>query len=127
MAALRPWFPDLDFDRVHLVHAGPVSWFVRAVLRQGAMTVAPFIFFGRHHFDPASPASLALLAHELRHIEQYAEMGRARFLFTYLRDRFKAGKYSRDLPLEKPAYDLQDEVRVALMRPGDNADKPDGA
>jgi hypothetical protein len=112
--SLRPWFPELDFDRVRLVHSGPISWFVRSVLHQGAMTIAPFVFFGRNHFDPVSPGSLALLAHELRHIEQYAQMGHVRFLTTYLRDRIKAGHYSHDLPLEAGPYALQDEVRAAL-------------
>jgi hypothetical protein len=111
---LRRWFPELDFGRVRLVHSGPVSWFVRTVLRQGAMTIAPFVFFGKHRFDPASPRSLALLAHELRHIQQYAEMGHVRFLFTYMRDRVRAGHYSRELPLEAGPYALQDEVRAAL-------------
>ena len=115
--ALRPWFPDLDFGRVRLVHRGPVSWFVRTVLRQGAMTVAPYVFFGGHHFDPESPRSLSLLAHELRHIEQYAEMGHMRFLTTYAIDRIKAGHYSRELPLESGPYALQDEVRAALESP----------
>ncbi len=114
VTGLRPWFPELDFDRVRLVHSGPVSWFVRTVLRQGAMTIAPFVFFGKHHFDPASGRSLSLLAHELRHIEQYAEMGHVRFLATYLWDRLKAGHYSRDLPLEAGPYALQAEVREAL-------------
>lgn len=112
--ALRPWFPELDFGGVRLVQSGPVSWFVRSVLHQGAMTIAPFVFYGESRFDPSSPGSLALLAHELRHIEQYGEMGHFRFLVTYLRDRIKAGHYSRDLPLEAGPYALQDEVRKAL-------------
>ena len=112
--SLRPWFPELDFGRVHLVHSGPVAWFVRNVLRQGAMTIAPFIFFGKHRYDPASPRSMALLAHELQHIEQYRAMGHLPFLFTYMRDRIRAGEYRRDLPLEAEPYALQEEVRTIL-------------
>lgn len=78
------------------------------------MTIAPFVFFGKHRYDPTSPRSLALLAHELQHIQQYREMGHLRFLFTYSRDRLKAGRYSRDLPLESGPYALQEEVRAAL-------------
>lgn len=117
---LSRWFPDLDLRRVKLVHSGPMSWFVRNVLRQGAMTIAPFVFFGKHEYEPGSPRSLALLAHELRHIEQYREMGHARFLFTYMRDRIRAGKYSRDLPLEVGPYELQAEVRAELEQPPDD-------
>lgn len=119
-ATLRPWFPDMELERVRLVHSGPMSWFVRSVLRQGAMTLSPFVFFGRHDYDATSPRSLALLAHELLHIRQYRDMGHVRFLFTYMRDRIKAGSYSRDLPLEQPAYALQAEVRETLEH-GDEA------
>jgi hypothetical protein len=113
---LKPWFPDLDVRRVRLVHNGPVSWFVSGVLRQGAMTIAPFIFFGRHRFDATKPGSLALLAHELKHIEQYRTMGHLRFLWTYLHDRRRAGGYSRDLPLEVEPYALQAVVERELNR-----------
>lgn len=117
--ALRPWFPDLDFRRVHLVHSGLMSWFVRNVLRQGAMTISPFIFFGKHQYDPDSPRSLALLAHELLHIQQYKELGHLRFIYTYMRDRIRAGEYRRDLPLEAGPYDLQAQVRASLETTGD--------
>jgi hypothetical protein len=114
-ALLEPWFPGFDFARVRLVTGGPGSWFVRSVLRQGAMTFAPFVFFGRDRFDPASASSLALLAHELKHIEQYRRYGHVRFLLRYLRDKARNGfKYSRDLPLEVEPYALQAEVRQAL-------------
>lgn len=113
---LRPWFPDLPIEKVRLVRRGPVAWFVRVVLRQGAMAIAPFVFFGRHTFDPARPVSLALLAHELKHIEQYRQMGHTRFLWTYLQDRRRAGGYSRDLPLEVEPYALQAEVRQVLEK-----------
>jgi hypothetical protein len=115
--ALQPWFPGMDLRRVRLVHTGPVAWFVRSVLRQGAMTIAPFIFFGKHQYDPESPRSLALLAHELVHIRQYGEMGRARFLFRYVRDRIRAGSYSRELPLELEPYAVQDAVLGTLEAP----------
>lgn len=113
--ALRPWFPDLDLQTVRIVEQGPVCWYVRNVVKQGAMTVAPFVFFGRDDYDPTKLGSIALVAHELKHIEQYRALGHARFLAQYLadlaRNRFH---YSRDLPLEAPAYKLQDEVREAL-------------
>lgn len=115
---LTPWFPGLDIPRVRLVRSGPGAWFVRSVLRQGAMTIAPFVFFGKHAFSPDSPSSLALLAHELKHIEQYHAMGHLRFLWTYTLDRRRAGGYSRDLPLEVDPYALQAEVLRALESRG---------
>jgi hypothetical protein len=112
---LRPWFPDLDMQSVTLVHGGPVCWFVRSVIKQGAMTVAPYVFYGKSSFDPARARSLALLAHELKHVEQYRQRGRAGFLLKYLVDKARNGfKYSETLPLEQEAYELQREVEKKL-------------
>jgi hypothetical protein len=117
---LKPWFPTTDLARVRVVTGGPMCWFVRRVLRQGAMTLAPFVFFGKTRFDPASASSMALLAHELKHIEQYAAMGHAKFLFTYVHDRLRAGEYRRDLPLEIDPYALQAVVKPELRAQGFN-------
>jgi hypothetical protein len=112
---LKPWFPELNLQSVSLVQGGPICWLVRHVLRQGAMTFDPFVFYGRARFEPAQPRSLALLAHELKHVEQYRALGHAGFLARYLMDRARNGfRYGRELPLEKEAYDLQDEVLRAL-------------
>lgn len=112
---LLPWFPQPTLEGVRIVQNGPVCWFVRAVLRQGAMTVAPYVFFGRSRYDPARLASIALLAHEIKHVEQYQRYGHVRFLLLYVwhlaRNRFR---YSRNLPLEAEAYTLQSEVRATL-------------
>ena len=114
--ALRPWFPSLALDNVKIVTNGPVCWYVRNVAKQGAMTISPFIFYGRDQLDPEQPSSMALLAHELKHVEQYRTMGHVAFLAKYLRDLAKNRfKYAHDLPLEAPAYALQHEVREALQ------------
>ena len=115
---LEPWFPDLDMQSVRLVDAWPFKALIKNVLRQGAVTVAPFIFYGKTSFRPGNAGSLALLAHELKHIEQYRGMGHAGFLWRYFWDKARNGfEYSKKLPLEKEAYDLQDEVRKALENP----------
>lgn len=112
---LQPWFPSLPLDEVRLEHGGPVCWFVRSILRQGAMTIDPYVFFGRHRYDPAGASSLALLAHELRHVQQYRERGRLGFLARYLLDlagnRFR---YSATLPLEAECYALQAQVSASM-------------
>ncbi len=112
---MEPWFPSPLLGRARIVTGGPICWFVRAVLRRGALTFSPFIFFGKTSYDAKSLASLALLAHELKHLEQYQEYGRLRFLLRYFwdlaRNRFR---YSRDLPLEADAYRLGQIVRDAL-------------
>jgi hypothetical protein len=104
-------FADIDLSSVRLVHKGPVAWVVRHVLRQGGMTVAPYIFYGKSRFEPSRHESIGLLAHELVHLRQYRDLGHVRFLARYLvdlaRNRFR---YARDLPLEREAYGIQDEV-----------------
>lgn len=114
-ARLQHWFPTLDLGRVRLVQEGPVCWFVRRVLRQGAMTLSPFVFYGLARFDPGRLDALALLAHELKHVEQYQRYGHVRFLAAYLlglaRNRFR---YSAQLPLEAECYALQAEVTRSL-------------
>lgn len=115
---LQPWFPDLDLHSVTLVNRGIVCWLVQHVLRQGAMTFSPFVFFGKSPFDASDVRCLALLAHELKHVQQYRASGHLGFLLRYLLDRARHGfRYSRELPLEKEAYELQAEVLRTLQDP----------
>lgn len=113
---LEPWFEGLDMRQIEIKTRGPVCWFVATILQQGALTFEPFIFFGRHTYDPTSLSSVALLAHELKHIEQFRRMGRFGFLRTYYWDMARMGfRYRRDLPLEAEAYTLQAEVKQGLQ------------
>ena len=112
---LRPWFPDLDMAQVRIITRGPICRLVATVLRQGALTFAPFVFYGQAVYDPASLRSVALLAHELKHIEQYRRFGHVRFLIRYYWDMGRKGfRYRKDLPLEAEAYALQADVRKQL-------------
>jgi hypothetical protein len=117
-AKLQPWFPGFDMRSVTLVNAWPANAFVNHVLRQGAMTIAPFVFYGKARFTPGDARSLALLAHELKHVQQYRSMGHFGFFKRYFLDKARNGfEYSKTLPLEKEAYDLQAEVLDALRTP----------
>jgi hypothetical protein len=116
---LERWFPGFDMQSVSLIEAWPMKALIRDVLRQGAMTISPFVFYGKASFKAGDPQSLALLAHELRHIQQYRSMGHLGFLKRYFLDKAKNGfEYSKTLPLEKEAYDLQAEVLSELRSPG---------
>jgi hypothetical protein len=116
---LQRWFPDFDMQSVTIVDAWPMKPLIRYVLRQGAMTISPFVFYGKASFTPGDAKSLALLAHELRHIQQYRGMGYLGFFRRYFLDKAKNGfEYSKTLPLEKEAYDLQAKVLEELQNPG---------
>ncbi|MBP7929819.1 MAG: DUF4157 domain-containing protein [Acidimicrobiia bacterium] len=69
---------EVDASRARLV---PVGWLPPGV---DAMTIGSRIFVRRGHED-----SFGLLAHELVHVEQWREMGAARFLTSYLSDYFR--------------------------------------
>lgn len=115
IVSLSRWFDAPTLSDVSIVNSGPVSWFVGSVLRKRAMTFAPFVFFAPGAYDPARPESVALLAHELTHIEQYRRYGKQSFLARYFWALGRNGfRYNHQLPLEREAYDLQAEVREAL-------------
>ncbi len=61
-------------------------------------------------FDPHSPFGLALLAHEVKHVQQYERDGTLRFFVTYLQSYFAQHGYGASLDYEKQAYDFQQEV-----------------
>jgi len=114
---LQPFFPNQQLQNVRVVNSGPICWYVRNVLRQSAFTVSPYVFMGGFEFDSTKPTSLALLAHEATHIEQQRSMGNTKYLFIYFRDLVRAGfRYSTSLPLERAAYELQQEVLTRESR-----------
>jgi hypothetical protein len=112
------WFPASLLAEVQVVQSGPVCWFVALVLRQGALAFSPFVFYGRKRFNPADRTTFPLLAHEVKHVEQYRRLGHLGFLSRYLRDlaanRFR---YDERLPLEVEAYALQTTVAQSLGVP----------
>jgi hypothetical protein len=115
---LQPWFPEFDLQSVTLVDAWPMNAIVKNLLRQGAMTIAPYVFYGKSPFVAGDAESIALLAHELKHVQQYRELGHLGFLWRYFVDKGRNGfRYSKTLPLEAPAYELQATVLDALENP----------
>ena len=100
----------IDLSGVSLHVGGPPGWYLRLVHRS-AITLGHHVWF----VSEARRDDASLLAHELVHVEQYRELGVPRFLARYLRDLVNAGfRYSRNLPLEAPAYARQAEVRDRL-------------
>lgn len=66
-------------------------------------------------YDDQTPAGLALLAHELKHVEQFERDGRIGFYLNYLRGYFRSG-YGENIPYEAEAYALQRQIRMHLKR-----------
>lgn len=102
-----------DLERMRVVTGAPGAW-LPVVLGTGAVVVGDRAFFRQGRYDPVTPKGLALIAHESRHVGQYAELGVARFLWQYavgaIRTRFRHSQH----PMEQPLIAEQLTIREAL-------------
>ena len=83
-----------------------------------AVTLWPFIFIAREHRD-----DIALRSHEFYHWRQALRWGVLPWYAVYLILQIRYFHTPRQHPLEKPAYERQDEVIAALKR-GETIDDP---
>lgn len=105
-AQLEPYFDFAVLDSVRFKVGDPVELNMAHTLMQNpdvsAVTLIDVIVFR----DAAEARDdVALWAHELKHVEQYRQLGVDQFAARYARD-YRA--------LEAPAYQLQGQVRRAL-------------
>lgn len=81
--------------------------------RRSAITLGHIIILTKN-YKPGTVEGLALLAHELKHVEQYKRWGIFRFLWRYLKEWLRVGYDLDRHPYEKKAYDFQKRVRKRL-------------
>ncbi|MCP4536405.1 MAG: DUF4157 domain-containing protein [Chloroflexi bacterium] len=115
----RPeWFADPEIvDRVQVRKASRFARFISskrfANTEISAVTLGHTIHMRKpEKFDPHSPSGLALLAHEIKHVEQYEQRGRLKFYTSYLWD-YARGRYKK-VSLEKQAYEFDKVVEDHL-------------
>jgi len=110
----KEWFPDPSVvDRARAIILPLCPRYIAT--RRTAISWGHFIIFTKpRYYDPCSIQGLALLAHELKHVEQYEIAGRLRFLWRYLREWLKAGCDLDRHPYEREAYALQERVKKRL-------------
>jgi len=110
----KEWFSDPSVvDRARAVNLPFCPRYIAR--RRTAITLGHLIIFTKpQYYDPCSIQGLALLAHELKHVEQYKIGGIFRFLWRYLREWFKVGYDLDRHPYEKEAYALQKRVKKRL-------------
>lgn len=116
----RPgWYDPALLTSVRL---RPATLFVRTIssprvagTEVTATTIGSTIYFREPKgFDPHSPAGLALLAHELRHVEQYQERGGVvRFSIDYVLEYLRGG-YGTEISFEAEAYEVGSVVYAHL-------------
>jgi hypothetical protein len=140
VALLRPVFGGrIDYGRVRLNDGYGLNHIAAAALSSpaaDAVTLGRTIYFGRLLSDDFAAAPLAgqgLLAHEMTHVMQWAELGIPRFAARYLRELLAVGfvqkrmyEYEPGQPfaaagLEAQAQMVQDYfLRRALGKPRDH-------
>ncbi len=113
------WFDDIEVvDRARLAKA---NWIARLLSSPtfaqkpvSAITLGRTIYFRQDvHFDPHSLRGLALLAHELKHVEQYEQEGLPKFYAKYLWDYAKH-RYGPGIQYEAQASEFETEVKAHL-------------
>ena len=116
----RPeWFPDPQvLHTARLAYASGLPRLLSSKFFSGgniaAITLGSTIYFRKASlYDPHTPGGLALLAHELKHVEQFQKAKLVKFYAHYLRDyaRFKYGKHIR---YEAEAYGLEKAVKKQI-------------
>ncbi len=125
----RPgWFDVALLRTVRLQLANP---FVRAIQNMAGVPIAAtaignVIYFREmEHFDPRSAWGISLLAHELRHVEQYREQhGIVPYAILYTWEYVRRG-YGVNISFEAEAYGVGDVVYGHLVQEFNyNANRP---
>ena len=85
---LKPFFPDIDLDKVRIHDDGLPWWskFNTVPGGPGAITFGNDIWFpatGSSRYDPYSAAGIAAIGHELMHVAQFSRLGYAGFIKKY--------------------------------------------
>ncbi len=112
----REWFPDPGVvDRARAVILPFCPRYIAS--RRTAITLGHLIIFTKpHYYDPSSIQGLALLAHELKHVEQYRREGLLRFLWRYLSHWLKMGYDLERHPYEREATEFETRVQAQLQK-----------
>ena len=113
MALIEESLPTLNFARVRINTSGFSTRILNRIHAAG-VTIGHYIFVTPQYSNFKSLQSLAVIAHELKHVEQVERLGFIHNALSYTREFALHGfKYSMDLPLEKEAYDFE---RIIIKR-----------
>jgi len=103
---LKEFFPGLNFERVWIFTPGLLTPLMRCFCIEG-MAIDHCILIRPEH-SLGTPYGLGIIAHELKHVEQWQEMGMIGFAYGYslecIRNCYLNNKY------EKEAREIQKVV-----------------
>lgn len=108
---LKPFFTDLDLDKIILEHNNiSLAGIILKLFNASAITFGNKIYFPKP-IDQNDPGTVYLIVHELVHVEQYKKNGMILFLLKYLNELIRnLITYRRFIPayknisFEKEAY-----------------------
>ncbi len=112
----KEWFPEPGIlDRARTVILPFCPRYITS--RRKAITLGHLIIFTKpQYYDPRSLQGLAVLAHELKHVEQYRREGLLRFLWRYLSHWLKVGYDQARHPYEREATEFEACVQAQLQK-----------
>lgn len=119
---MRSYFPeDFDFSTIQLKNGIP--WW--AAGSPDAVTFRNTIYFGEGVYNPNTAGGIALIGHEVLHVQQFRELGTlgfgGRYLGQYIGGRLSGlghGAAYRNISLERAGFDLQGRIRADLLGQG---------
>ncbi|MBC8507500.1 MAG: DUF4157 domain-containing protein [Anaerolineales bacterium] len=121
MLARPNWFADPGVvSRARLAVAGWLPRFLSSHRFAGteiaAITLGHTIYFRKLElYNPHTLKGLALLAHELKHVEQFEREGARQFYSNYFSEYRKHG-YSEEITLEAEAYVFERRIFAHLLK-----------
>jgi hypothetical protein len=119
MLARQEWFDDPTVvNRARVAQAGRLARFLGhkrfSDTDVAAITLGHTIYFLKSEkYAPHTPAGLALLAHEIKHVEQYERQNRLVFYAQYLWDQVRHS-YA-NVRFEREASALQKQVKKHIQ------------
>jgi RHS repeat-associated protein len=126
---LSSYFPELDLGEVEIEEGIPGIIKSLSAVDPSAFTFGNTIYFAPGEYNPHTAMGIALIAHELKHAEQYENYGHAAFELVYLGSYLYnkiAGMSDYDayskIPFEVPASQIQANVLSDLLRRYGNED-----
>ena len=112
--ALLAWYPSSLLNGAVVQRGSVMSWLF-GKFGQAAVTLDQTIHLTPLASQLATREGIALLSHELFHVEQQQEMGWWKFLLNYVVHwRPEHTKNGRQHPMEFPAYARQEEIYRSL-------------
>jgi len=121
---LKPFFIDLDLDKIILIDGISFGRLILKLFNASAITFGKRIYFSKP-LNQNDTSTIFLIAHELVHVEQYKKNGVILFLLKYLRELIRNLIIHRsfitaykNISFEEDAYSRGNKIFDAIVNYG---------